>query len=74
MRPVDTVIGTVYMGRASAPACVTPADTFPPAPPKQLAAIAGAGVINLIWEPNSEADLAGYIVLRGTRRVAHCRR
>jgi fibronectin type 3 domain-containing protein len=23
-------------------------------------------VINLIWEPNSEPDLAGYIVLRGT--------
>ena len=66
VRPVDVVTGTVTVGRASAPACVTPVDTFPPAPPKQLAAIAGVGVINLIWEPNSEADLAGYIVLRGT--------
>ena len=53
VRPVDVVTGTVTVGRASAPACVTPVDTFPPAPPKQLAAIAGVGVINLIWEPNS---------------------
>jgi hypothetical protein len=66
VRAVDVVTGTPTVGRASAPACVTPVDTFPPAPPKQLAAIAGVGVINLIWEPNSEADLAGYIVLRGT--------
>lgn len=66
VRPVDLVTGVVTVGRASAPACVTPVDTFPPAPPVRLAAIAGAGVINLIWEPNSEPDLAGYIVLRGT--------
>ena len=66
VRPVDILSGTITVGRASAPACVTPVDTFPPAAPKQLAAIAGVGVINLIWEPNSEADLAGYIVLRGT--------
>jgi predicted small lipoprotein YifL len=66
VRAVDAVNGTITVGRASPPACVTPVDTFPPAAPRQLAAIAGVGVINLIWEPNSEADLAGYIVLRGT--------
>lgn len=65
VRATDTVAGAVVVGPASVPACVTPVDTFPPAPPKQLAAIAGVGVINLIWEPNAEADLAGYIVLRG---------
>lgn len=65
VRPVDTVFGTVVQGPASPITCVTPRDTFPPAAPKNLAAIASAGVINLIWEPNSEPDLAGYIVLRG---------
>ncbi len=65
VRPVDTVFGVVVQGPASPITCVTPRDTFPPAAPKQLAAIGSAGVINLIWEPNVEADLAGYIVLRG---------
>jgi hypothetical protein len=30
-----------------------------------LAAVASTAVINLIWDANSEPDLAGYIVLRG---------
>jgi hypothetical protein len=46
-------------------ACVTPKDTFPPAAPKGLGAVSSGGAINLIWEPNAEPDLAGYIVLRG---------
>jgi predicted small lipoprotein YifL len=66
VRAVDTIGGVVTMGRASEPGCVTPVDTFPPAPPQRLAAIAGVDVINLIWEPNTEPDLAGYLVLRGT--------
>ena len=49
----------------SGPICITPKDTFPPAPPKGLAAVASTGVINLIWDANTEADLAGYVVLRG---------
>ena len=65
VRAVDKLAGAVVMGAASPKTCVTPADTFPPAAPKSLAAIAGEGVISLIWEPNTEADLAGYLVLRG---------
>lgn len=49
----------------SAPACVTLADTFPPAAPHGLRAVGTEGAISLIWDPNSEADLAGYLVLRG---------
>jgi fibronectin type 3 domain-containing protein len=49
----------------SSPICITPKDTFPPAAPKSLAAVASAGVINLIWDPNVEPDLAGYVILRG---------
>lgn len=65
VRPVDTVAGVAVRGPLSPPACDTPRDTFPPAAPQQLAAIAGAGNISLIWEPNAEPDLVGYIVLRG---------
>lgn len=65
VRPVDYLFGAVVIGPASPRTCVTPKDTFPPAAPTNLAAIAGAGVINLIWDANAEADLAGYLVLRG---------
>lgn len=65
VRPVDKVDGAVVMGPASPRTCLTPADTFPPAAPTSLAAIAGEGVISLIWDANTETDLAGYLVLRG---------
>ncbi|HUQ85983.1 MAG TPA: fibronectin type III domain-containing protein [Vicinamibacterales bacterium] len=65
VRPVDQVFGTPVIGPASPRTCFTPQDTYPPSAPKSLAAIAGAGVINLIWDANSESDLAGYLVLRG---------
>jgi hypothetical protein len=50
--------------------CKTLVDTFPPAAPKGLAAIPSDGAINLIWDPNAEKDLAGYIVLRGPADAA----
>ncbi|HEX6163023.1 MAG TPA: hypothetical protein VFZ31_06650 [Vicinamibacterales bacterium] len=65
VRPVDRIFGAVVIGPSSAATCVTPKDTYAPAAPRSLAAIAGAGVINLIWDANAEADLAGYLVLRG---------
>ena len=53
------------IGEASPAACVTPVDTFPPAAPRSLAAVATEGAISLIWEPAAERDLAGYLILRG---------
>jgi hypothetical protein len=50
---------------ASTPVCLTLTDTFPPAAPKSLVSVPSEGAISLIWEPNTEKDLAGYIVLRG---------
>jgi hypothetical protein len=46
-------------------ACVTPTDIFPPAAPTALAAVAGEGVVSLIWAGVEAPDLAGYLVLRG---------
>jgi fibronectin type 3 domain-containing protein len=58
--------GTIAIeGAPSSPACVTPVDTFPPAPPKSLAHIAAGNGVSLLWEANTETDLGGYLVLRG---------
>ena len=46
-------------------ATVTPVDEFPPAVPKGLNAIAAAENIELVWERNTEPDLAGYRLYRG---------
>jgi hypothetical protein len=50
---------------ASQPTCLTAVDTFPPAAPHGLAAVPSESGVSLIWEPNTEKDLAGYLVLRG---------
>jgi hypothetical protein len=65
VRTVHIVANVSIESDPSAPACVTPRDIFPPAAPKGLRAVSGPGAINLIWDPNTEPDLAGYIVLRG---------
>ena len=65
VRSVATIGTATIESDPSDPICVIPRDTFPPAAPKGLAAVSGAGVINLIWDPSTEPDVAGYIVLRG---------
>ena len=44
--------------------CIVIVDTFPPASPTGLVAVAGEEVISLAWTPNSESDITGYIVSR----------
>ena len=65
VRSAATVGTMTVESDASAPICVTPADTFPPNAPTGLAAVSGPGAINLIWDANKDTDLAGYVVLRG---------
>jgi hypothetical protein len=66
VRGIDGLDGVDVEGPASPPGCVTPRDTFPPAAPTALEAVAGAAVISLIWEAVDASDLAGYLVFRGT--------
>jgi hypothetical protein len=65
VRTVETIGGLSLESEAPPPQCETLVDTFPPSAPKDLQLVAGERSINLIWAPNSEKDLAGYIVLRG---------
>jgi hypothetical protein len=66
VRAVASMPGAAVESAPSPQACDTLKDTFPPAAPKGLRSVAGEGTINLIWDPNTEADLGGYVVYRGT--------
>jgi hypothetical protein len=65
IRAITTVAEVAVASDASAPVCVTPRDIFPPAAPTGLNGVSSPGVVALIWDANTEADLAGYLVLRG---------
>lgn len=60
---VQAMRGSAQSEVAEAPP-ITPVDTFPPAIPSGLTAIAGAGSIQLAWERNLESDLKGYFIYR----------
>jgi hypothetical protein len=62
---VRTVFAGILESDPTSPVCITPRDVFPPKAPKGLSAVAGTGMINLIWDANTDSDLAGYVVLRG---------
>lgn len=47
-------------------AAITPLDTFPPAAPAGLAAVPSTASIELVWERNTEPNLAGYRVYRAS--------
>ncbi|MEQ1897549.1 MAG: fibronectin type III domain-containing protein [Vicinamibacterales bacterium] len=65
VRAVYRTATELVEGTPTDEACITPDDIFPPEPPRQLAALPSADAIDLIWEPNDEPDLGGYLVLRG---------
>ena len=64
VRRVEMAGAIAIESAPSPPVCVTPVDTFPPAPPKSLAHIAAGNGVSLLWEANTETDLGGYLVLR----------
>ena len=65
VRTVDRIDRLEVVGRPSGQTCVVPVDTFPPSAPSDLIAVASEGAISLVWDASPEADVAGYLVLRG---------
>ncbi len=74
VRAVRRVDALVVEGDPTARTCITPVDTFAPAPPTGLTTVASSGAISLIWNPSPERDLAGYYVMRSDTADAPLRR
>jgi hypothetical protein len=66
VRSVEVVARIAVESEPAGPACEVLVDTFAPAAPKGLNAVSTDGAINLIWDANTEPDLAGYFVLRAS--------
>lgn len=63
---VTELDGTRAESGPSATVAITPRDTFPPAVPTHLTAVNAAGAVDLLWNANTERDLAGYNVYRSS--------
>src|SRR5579872_390008 len=61
---VQALVGELRQSEISDIVGITPEDTFPPAVPAGLTAVAGVNSIELVWERNTEDDFAGYQVYR----------
>lgn len=73
VRSLVTADGNQIESDDSAPAVVTPRDTFPPAAPQNIVAVEipaanGAVSVDLSWSINLETDLAGYRVYRSEQQ------
>lgn len=64
VRTVEVIGAVTLIGEPTTPACVTPVDRFPPAPPSELRGFPAEAGIELTWTTSSSADAAAYVVLR----------
>ena len=63
----------VSTSEGSLPVGITPTDVFPPRAPTRLDGLYSSQAIELIWQPNTEVDLAGYHVYRSEGSEAYRR-
>jgi hypothetical protein len=66
VRALVTESGQTAESTDSASVEIVPRDVFPPATPAGLTGLYTAAGVELIWSPNTEPDLAGYNVYRGS--------
>ena len=65
LRVLDVADEFDIQSAESVASCMVPIDTFAPAAPTGLITVADDEAISLVWDANDEADVAGYVVLRG---------
>jgi hypothetical protein len=63
---VQAIASATQVSEASGTVGITPRDTFPPAVPAGVTAVAGVDAIELAWVRNTEDDFAGYYIYRST--------
>jgi hypothetical protein len=63
---VQALVEQLQQSEVSPTVVITPTDSFPPAVPVGLMAVAGVNSIELVWQRNTEDDFAGYHVYRST--------
>jgi hypothetical protein len=61
---VQAVDGPEHQSIVSSTVSITPKDTFPPAVPSGVTAVAGPGTIELAWNRDTEPDFKGYNLYR----------
>ena len=54
----------LILSRASDTLTIVPEDSFAPGAPRNVTAVYWEGEVRVYWDPNREADLAGYFVYR----------
>ena len=54
----------LILSRASDTLTIVPEDSFAPGTPRNVTAVHWEGAVRVYWDPNREADLAGYFVYR----------
>ena len=54
----------LILSRASDTLTIVPEDSFAPGAPQNVTAVDWEGAVRVYWDPNREADLAGYFVYR----------
>ena len=54
----------LILSRASDTLTIVPEDSFAPGAPRNVTAVDWEGEVRVYWDPNREADLAGYFVYR----------
>ena len=66
VRALLTEAGKTAESADSPSVAIAPRDVFPPGAPAGLTGVYTAKGVDLIWNPNTESDLAGYNVYRST--------
>lgn len=64
VQAVDAASTPPAESELSVEASITPKDTFAPAVPANVTAVVGTASVELLWDRNTEPDLAGYRIFR----------